>query len=107
MELEQLQNQLHKEFETYVKSGNNNCQFFIHDAYRVAIFNEVVDFFDSRDDEEWEDDWKDIVKDGLNDILNGVYDYYLDIDNPADINFFCYEGLVDILKGYFNKANRC
>ena len=103
MTLKELQEKIHKDYEELVNRGNEDYKYFLQHAYAFAHYNEIDDFFDNLNGDEWEDNWTEIVgviKEEVN-IVEGIYDSWLNYNHPEYYNFFTYEDLIDIMKYYF------
>ena len=101
MTLEQFKDKLHKEYHELVVEGDEKWTFFLNNAYQFAHYNEIVDYFDNMEEEDWEENWKEIVGEREEDVLLGIWNSWLNYNHPEYYNFFTYEGLCDIMKYYF------
>lgn len=102
--LEQIQARMEKDYkeliEEYLKKNKTDI---INDAYRLAHFNEIVDFFDCIDEEypPLEEEEIDKILDYQGNAIYNVFDSWLNYGHPERYNFFCYEDLVDIIRYAF------
>jgi len=92
---------LNKNYEELVAKGKEDYHFFLKNAYEYAHYNEVVDYFENLDEEDWKNDWEELVGEREGNVLTAIWNTWLNYNHPEYYNFFCYEGLVDILKYYF------
>ena len=71
----------------------------INDAYRLAHYNEIVDFFDNVDEEY--PPFDEMIFDNMlnydGNIIEKIWKDWLDYSHPERYNFFCYEDLCDII----------
>ena len=106
MTLKQLQEKIQKDYEELVKEGEPyGWSYFLRHAYRYAHYNEVLDFFDNLEEEDFNEDWKDLIgeiKEEVN-IIEGIYNSWLNYNHPEYYNFFEYGSFVDIVRYYFKK----
>ena len=106
MTLEQLNKKLQHDYDKLVAEGNENYQYFLTHAYKYAHYNEVVDFFDQMDEEDYKDNWENKVsRCGFNEndnILDMIYNQWLNYNHPEYYNFFWYDSLYEILEYFFN-----
>lgn len=103
MTLKELQEKIRRDYEELVNKGNKDYQYFLQHAYAFAHYNEIDDFFDNLEEENWKEDWKEVIgeiKEGVN-IIEGIYNSWLNYNHPEYYNFFTYEDLIDIMKYYF------
>ena len=103
MTLKQFNKKLEKDFESLENEGHKDYHYFITHAYRFAHYNEIQDFFYQMDEEEYDEVWKDKVSksDLSGNTLERIYNQWLNYNHPEYYNFFCYEGLTDILEYFF------
>lgn len=99
--LEQFQERLHQEYDGLVALGNKNYEFFLNKAYEYAHYNEIMDYFENMDEEDWKNDWQKLVGKRKENVLSGIWNCWLCYNHPEYYNFFTYEGLCDIMKYYF------
>ena len=72
----------------------------INNAYEIAHYNEIFDFFSNLDsDEDWidEDDLELIVNYQGN-VVRRIWNIWLDYNHPENYNFFAFESFLDIIK---------
>ena len=109
MTLEELITKLEENHHELVEEGNESCEYFVNHAYEYAHYNEVLDFFEQMDEEDYKERWEEQVSacefEEDDNILFMIYNQWLDYNHPEYHNFFCYEGLIEILE-YFFKAHR-
>lgn len=111
MTLKELKKHLEKEYDSLVQEGmdwsvehdENESVYFITHAYEFAHYNEIKNFFEEMEEEDFENDWKETVSEckRTDRIIQGIYRYWLDFAHPERFNFFCYEDLIDIIKDWF------
>ena len=86
--------------EEYLKQDKLDI---IHDAYRLAHYNEVADFFDNVDYED--PPFSEITFDKIlkykGNVIVRVWESWLDYSHPERFNFFCYEDLTEIIEYAF------
>ena len=75
----------------------------INDAYRLAHYNEIADFFDSIDNEypPFDEEIFDNILKYKGNVILKVWESWLDYSHPERFNFFCYEDLADIISWEF------
>lgn len=98
--LDKVQERLEKEYaEIIAPYLKQPPKVAINDAYRLAHYNEIVDFFDMVDYEYPPFDefiFDNILKYDGN-IIEKIWKDWLDYSHPERFNFFTYEGLSDII----------
>ena len=100
MTLKQFNEKLANEYNELVAKGNEDYRFFLNNAYEYAHYNEIVDFFEYLDEEEYNENWRDLIGECTENVLTGVWNSWLNYNHPERFNFFCYEDLIDIIRYY-------
>lgn len=101
MELNQLLSKLDAEYEKLVSLNNGDPKFFLNRAYEYAHYNEILDYFQNQEIDDFNEDWRDIIPDNAENIISGIWNSWLNYNHPEYYNFFTYEGLCDIMRDYF------
>lgn len=75
----------------------------INDAYRLAHYNEIADYFDNVDYEypPFDEEIFDNILNYEGNVIEKVWDGWLSYSHPERYNFFCYEDLTDIISWEF------
>lgn len=101
-------NDIQKEYQAKTKRQ------IIQDAYRLAHYNEVADFFDYIEVDDYEDEtdlpfsitaFENIAKFTGN-AIKQIVDSFMDYSHPERYNFFEYECLLDIIEYAFTRGNK-
>ena len=103
MTLKELNKKLEKDYEELVERGNKDYKFFLDNAYAYAHYNEILYYFADMEEEDYKERWEELISkcDLSGNILESIYDQWLDYNHPEYYNFFCYEGLVEIIEYFF------
>ena len=102
--LEKVQNKISKDWMkligTYAEATKEDI---INDAYRIAHYNEVVDFFDCIDEEypPFDEEIFDHILAYKENVILKIWKDWLDYSHPERYNFFNYESLCDIIMWSF------
>lgn len=101
--LKEFQERLHQEYDELVALGKKDYEFFLDRAYEYAHYNEIVAYFDDMEEDDWKDRWQELVGENPQNTIKGIWEDWLDYNHPEYYNFFCYEGLCDIMRYYFER----
>lgn len=97
--LEKVRERIAKDYKPLVEECLKQDKLdIIHDAYRLAHYNEIADFFDNIDYEypPFDEEIFDNILNYEGNVIEKVWDSWLSYSHPERYNFFCYEDLVDI-----------
>ena len=98
--LEQVRERIAKDYKPLVEEYLKKEKIeIINDAYRLAHYNEIVDFFDNVDYEypPFDEEIFDRILNYEGNVILKVWESWLDYSHPERFNFFCYEDLTDII----------
>ena len=105
--LEKVQDRMAKDYKELVEQylKNNTKQEIIDDAYRIAHYNEVVDFFDNIDyvHPPFGDYVFDHILKSKDNVILRVWNNWLNYSHSEYYNFFNYESLSEIIEWTFRK----
>ena len=102
--LEKVQKRIEKDYQKIVEVMLElDKTDIINDAYRLAHYNEVADFFDCIDYEypPFEEDVFDHILKYDGNAIQRVWESWLEYCHPERYNFFTYEDLVGIISYAF------
>lgn len=110
MTLKKLNKRLNKEYDELVAQGMQYAQehdepefeYFLKHAYEFAHYNEIIDFFENMEEEDYDDNYNELF-DNISPtirILYGIYQDWLDYAHPEIYNFFAYEDLSGIIQSW-------
>ena len=104
--MDKLREKLYKEMESWVSdlvtdSDLPKRELLSAYAYEYCIKNEIIDFFDGCNDEEWNDYYNDLLQ--KDNTLEYLYGEYMECDTAniqgVIIDFMCFD------KGYYEYVN--
>jgi len=99
--LKQVYEKLDKDYQSVIKEYLNKDKVaIINDAYRIAHYNEIADYFDCVDAEypPFDDDVFDSILNRKDNIFEIVFQSWMSYSHPERYNFFSYEDLGGIIE---------
>lgn len=102
--LDKVRDRIIKDYQSLVEEYlEEEKTDIINDAYRLAHYNEIADFFDNIDYEY--PPFREIIFDKIlkyeGNIIVRVFESWLDYSHPERFNFFYYEDLAEIIEYAF------
>lgn len=107
----ELQNRIQSDYEEYVKELiKNNPTDIINRAYEIAHYNEIVDVVCDVCDENdcpFDEEVIDKALECKRNLLDIIYESWQGYNHPERYNFFCYEGIVEIIENAIITYGHC